>query len=206
MHTIIYPSYDFLYPSSGNAWLDAQTSHIDPAPTLVSTVNAEEAVARFAANNKDKTHRGISLRMGMFYGPESPAAWEMLSYARKGIGALPGARPGYLPMIWLQDAVHALFIALMEPVPSGVYDIVDDEPMTRTDVFKAMAHAVGRKRLMILPDFIMRLLMGVKFADMSRGLRISNRLFKAVSTWQPQVPNARIGWQRIVEADKADIL
>ncbi len=206
VHTMIYPSFDFLYPSSGSAWLDAQTSRIDPAPTLVSTVDAEEAVARFSANNKDKTHRGISLRMGMFYGPESPAAWEMLNYARKGIGVLPGARSGYLPMIWLQDAVRAIFIALAESVPAGVYDIVDDEPMTRADVFTAMAHAVGRKRLMALPDFMMRLMMGVKFADMSRSLRISNRLFKAVSTWQPQVPNARIGWQRTVEADKAYVL
>lgn len=206
VHTMIYPSFDFLYPSSGSAWLDAQSSRIDPAPTLVLTIDVESAVAHFAADDTSKARRGISLRMGMFYGPESPAVWEMLGYARKGIGVLPGARSGYLPMIWLQDAVRALFIALMDPVPSGVYDIVDDEPMTRTEVFTVMALADGRKRLMVLPDFMMRLMMGIKFTDMSRSLRISNQLFKAVSTWHPQVLNARIGWQRRVEADKAYVL
>jgi len=203
VQTIIYPSFDFLYPSSGSAWLDAQTTSIDQAPTLISTVDAEEAVARFAASDRGTPRRGIALRMGMFYGPESPSSLEVLGYARRGIGALPGARSGYLPMIWLQDAVRALFIALAEPVPSGVYDIVDDEPMTRAEVFTAMAHAVGRKRLLIMPDVVMRLLLGAKYADMSRGLRISNRRFKAVSTWQPQIPNARSGWQRLVEAGQA---
>jgi hypothetical protein len=29
---LIYPSFDFLYPSSGSAWLDAQTASIDPGP------------------------------------------------------------------------------------------------------------------------------------------------------------------------------
>jgi hypothetical protein len=46
-------------------------------------------------------------------------------------------------MIWLQDAVSALFTALKEPVPSGVYDIIDDEPLTRAEVLAALARAVG---------------------------------------------------------------
>jgi len=203
VRTIIYPSFDFLYPSGGSAWLDARTASIDPASTLISTVDAEEAVARFAASDTSTDRRGISLRMGMFYGPESPSSLEVLGYARHGIGALPGARAGYLPMIWLQDAVSALFTALAEPIPSGVYDIVDDEPLTRAEVFASLAQAVGRKRLWVMPDLVVRLLLGVKYADMSRSLRISNRAFKAASSWQPQVPNARIGWQRLVEAGSA---
>ena len=34
VRTIIYPSFDFLYPSSGSAWLDSRTASIDPASTL----------------------------------------------------------------------------------------------------------------------------------------------------------------------------
>jgi 2-alkyl-3-oxoalkanoate reductase len=203
VRTIIYPSFDFLYPSSGSAWLDARTTRIDPASTLVSTVDAEAAVARFAASDTGMVRRGISLRMGMFYGPDAPSSVEVLGYARHGIGALPSAPDGYLPLIWLHDAVRALFTALAEPVPSGVYDIIDDEPLVRDENFAAMARAVGRKRLWALPGVVMRLLLGVKYADMSRSLRISNHLFKAVSTWQPQIPNARIGWQRLAEADPA---
>jgi len=146
-------------------------------------VDAEAAVARFAATDTGKPRRGISLRMGLFYGLESSASWELLGYARRGIGVLPGARSGYLPMIWIQDAVRALFIALKEPVPSGVYGIVDDEPLTRAEVFAVLAQAVERKRLWIVPDAMMRLLLGVKYADASRSLRTANRRFKAVSSW-----------------------
>lgn len=198
VQTIIYPSFNFLYPSSGNTWLDAQATPVKTA-TLSSTVEAEEAVARFAESDPTKQRRGISLRLGSFYGPEAPSSWEMLDYARKGIGALPGARAGYLPQIWLQDAISALLLALTEPVPSGVYDIVDDEPVTRAQMFTLLAHAVGRKRLLVLPDLLMRLMTGAKYADISRSLRISNRLFKAVSSWQPTVPNARIGWDLMAQ-------
>jgi len=198
VQTIIYPSFDFLYPSSGDTWLDAQATPVKTA-TLSSTVEAEEAVARFAESDPTKQRRGISLRLGAFYGPEAPSSWEMLDYARKGIGALPGARAGYLPQIWLQDAISTLLLALMEPVPSGVYDIVDDEPVTRAQMFTLLAHAVGRKRLFVLPDLLMRMMAGAKYADMSRSLRISNRLFKAVSSWQPSVPTARIGWEQLAQ-------
>jgi nucleoside-diphosphate-sugar epimerase len=197
VQTIIYPSFDFLYPSSGDTWLDAQTTPIKTA-TLSSTVEAEEAVARFAASDPT-TRRGISLRLGSFYGPEAPSSWQMLDYARKGIGAFPGARAGYLPQIWLQDVISALLLALTEPVPSGVYDIVDDEPVTRSQMLTLLAHTVGRKRLLALPDLLMRLMTGAKYADISRSLRISNRLFKAVSSWQPTVPSARIGWDLMAQ-------
>ena len=197
VQTIIYPSFDFRYPSSGDTWLDAQTTPVKTA-TLSSTVEAEEAVARFAASDPTR-RRGISLRLGSFYGPEAPSSQQMLDYARKGIGAFPGPRAGYLPQIWLQDAISALLLALTEPVPSGVYDIVDDEPVTRAQMYAILAHAVGRKRLLVLPDLLMRLITGSTYADIGRSLRISNRLFKAVSSWQPTVPNARIGWDLLAQ-------
>ncbi len=155
-------------------------------------------MSRFAASDPTR-RRGISLRLGSFYGPEAPSSWQMLDVARKGIGAFPGAGTGYLPQVWLQDVISALLLALTEPVPSGVYDIVDDEPVTRAEMYAVLAHAVGRKRLLVLPDLLMRLMTGAKYADMSRSLRISNRLFKAVSSWQPTVPNARLGWDLIAQ-------
>jgi len=71
--------------------------------------------------------------------------------------------------------------------------------VTRAEMCTVLAHAVGRKRLFVLPDLLMRLMTGAKYADMSRSLRICNRLFKAVSSWQPTVPNARIGWDLMAQ-------
>src|SRR6266699_1425076 len=198
VQTFIYPSFAFVYPDSGDRWIDAETTLAQPAATLHSTLDAEVAVASFTRNER----RGVSLRMGAFYGPESPATWEFLSYARRGIAAFPGSRDAYLPQIWIQDAASAIIAALMQPVPSGIYDIVDDEPLRRGDMFDAVAHAVGRKHLRPLPDLLMRMLLGTKDDDIHRSLRISNGRFKTVSNWQPAVSNARVGWARIVEESR----
>jgi len=195
IQTFIYPSFAFVYPDSGDRWIDADTTRVQPAATLHSTLDAEVAVASFAGNER----RGISLRLGAFYGPESPATWEFLSYARRGIGAFPGSLDAYLPQIWVRDVASAIVAALTQPVPSGIYDIVDDEPLRRGDMFDAVAHAVGRKHVRPLPDLLMRMLLGTKYDDMHRSLRISNRRFKEVSGWQPTVSNARVGWTRIAE-------
>ena len=195
VHAFIYPSFAFVYPDSGDKWIDAAITPVQPTPILRSTLDAEAAVARFAGENR----RGISLRMGSFYGPESPTT---ISYARKGIAAFPGSSDAYLPQIWVQDAARAIIAALEQQVPPGVYDIVDDEPLPRGEVFAAMARAVGRKRLLRIPTPLMRMMTGAVYDTMSRSLRISNRRFKQLADWKPEVTSARDGWARIAEAYK----
>ncbi len=163
--------------------------------SVVDGTGAEAAVAPFAG----KDRRGISLRLGSLYGPESPATHEQLDYARKG----PGRGDAYLPQISVLDGARAIVAALMQPIPSGIYDVVDDEPLTRGEVFAAMAQAVGRKRLWQPPAQLMRMMAGVVYDMMSRSLRVSNRRFKEVSGWQPLVANARVGWARIIEESRA---
>ncbi len=199
VRTFVYPSYAFVYPDSGDRWIDAETTPIQPAPNLSSTLDAEAAVARFAGNER----RGISLRMGSFYGPE-PTSWQLLRYARRGIAAFPpGPLDAYLPQIWVPDAGSALVAAVTQPVPSGVYDLVDDDPLTHGEVFAAMAQAVGRQHLWRPPAVLMRMMTGVVYDIITRSLRISNRRFKAVSKWNPSVPNARVGWSRLGEESKS---
>jgi nucleoside-diphosphate-sugar epimerase len=197
VRTFIYPSFAFVYPDSGDRWIDAQTTPVQPAVAARSTLTAEAEVTRFAGHER----RGISLRMGSLYGPE-PTTGQFLRFARWGIAAFPGRHDAYLPQIWVQDAARAIIAALTQPVPSGVYDIVDDEPLTRGEVFAAMAQAVGRKHLWQLPAVLMRMMTGVVYDIMSRSLRVSNRRFKAVSSWQPLVPDAQVGWSRLGEESK----
>src|SRR5215472_7157433 len=136
VQTFIYPSFAFVYPDSGDRWIAAETTSAQPAIPVRSTLEAEAHVTRFAGNER----RGISLRMGSFYGPE-PTTEQFLRYARRGIAAFPGAHDAYLPQIWVQDAASAIIAALTQPVPSSVYDIVDNEPLTLGEVFAAMAQA-----------------------------------------------------------------
>ncbi len=199
IHTLIYPSYAFVYPDSADRWIDASTTPVLPTPTLQSTVDAAAAVAQFA----EEQRRGLSLRIGWLYGPESPATHEQLDYARKGIAALPGHSEAYLPQVSVQDGACAIVAALMQPIPSDIYDAADDEPLTREEVFALVAQAEGRKRLWQPPALLMRVKAGVVYDMMSPSLRVSNRRFKEVSGWRPLVPNARMGWARIAQQSGA---
>src|SRR5215211_6033000 len=61
----VYPSFAFVYPDSGDAWIDAASTPVDPIDILHSTISAEREVARFATEGGG---RGISLRLGFLYG------------------------------------------------------------------------------------------------------------------------------------------
>src|SRR5258707_2180216 len=79
VHVFIYPSFALAYPDSGDKWIDAGMTPVQPTPTLRSTLDAEAAVARFAGENR----RGISLRMGSFYGKEIPRRFSPANRDRK---------------------------------------------------------------------------------------------------------------------------
>ncbi len=194
VQTLIYPSIVYLYPDSGDRWIAADSTPVMPHPIMQSTVDAEEAVREFAADAR----RGIVLRMGTLYGPEAPTTEELRRAARMGITAFPGARDAYLPMVWVQDAARALVAALA--APAGIYDVVDDTPLPRGEVFAAIAHSVGRERLRVLPRWLMGMLASATVDALSRSQRVSNRRFKAVVDWTPTVPDAHAGWARIADA------
>ena len=183
-------SVTLLYQDSGPEWVDASLTQPDAAGIVLSTIDAEAEVARFAGDGR----RGISLRMGTFYGPTSPQSQEILSYARRSIAALPGARDAYQSSIWVDDAARAVVTAL-ENAPSGVYDVVDDEPLTRREFVEALAQASGRTHLRRLPGLLINLMIGSQPGGiLGRSQRVSNRQLREETGWAPSVPSARDGW------------
>ncbi len=190
---LVYNGFYAVYADSGDRWIDAEDGAVNPPWFLKTNMEAEAHVARFAESGA----RGVSLRMGWFLGPESLQTVELLSYARRGLAAVPGAAEAYLPSIWVEDAGSAVVAALR--APSDVYDIVDDEPLTRTAYTGALAAAAGRRSLRRPPMFLMRLLAGSVGEAMGRSLRISNRRFKEATGWTPSVRDAREGYRRLAE-------
>lgn len=120
--------------------------------------------------------------------------------ARKGILALPGTRDSYYSSVWLDDAAHAMVLALTE-APAGIYDIVDDEPLTRETLALALARSVSKRRLFLLPNNIMKLLVGAAGEMASRSQRVSNRRFQELTSWKPTVSDARQGWSLIAHPE-----
>src|SRR5690242_4155641 len=194
VRTFIYPSFALVYPESGDAWIDAANTIAAPTAIQRTTLDAEAEVARFASATG---RRGLSLRMGAFYGLDVPSAQDQLRIARMGFSPVPGRPEGYLPLIWVDDAASAV-VAALDRGDSGVYDIVDDNPLRRAEITAAMAAVVGRKRLRPLPAWLMRLVGGPGVDSLSRGQRVSNRRFKAATGWAPSVPDAHAGLPRLV--------
>jgi nucleoside-diphosphate-sugar epimerase len=146
--------------------------------------------------------RGVTLRLGLLYGPGLGSTKDIITYARMGVEVLPGPPDAYCPMLWIDDAASAL-VAALERAPSGVYDIADDEPLPRTEMFAAMARSVGRRGLLRLPGSWIRLMGGPGMTPIARSQRVSNQRFKEATGWAPVVHDARVGWERLGGAGHA---
>ena len=198
VRSILYPSVSLFYASSGDAWIDASNATTDAARLLLSTLDAEAYVAKFAASTPDR--RGVVLRFGAFYGPASEQSEQTLVMARKGFGMRLAAPRAYRTAIWIDDAASAVLKAL-EKAPSGVFDVVEDAPATQSEVMAALAEAVGRKKLWTLPRAFLRFVLPADLRTLlARSQRISNARFREATGWAPQVPNQWDGWSRMARA------
>lgn len=196
--TMLYPSISYFYGDGGTNWLDANTAVTEPASFLRSTLEAESSVREFA--DEDSNRRGIILRFGAFYGPQSPDSRQSLSLARKGF-FLPLATPStYRSTIWIDDAAQAV-VSAIEHAPTGIYDVVDDVPFTQEQTAGALAAAVGRSKLRTLPRFVLRFVLTSELRDLlARSQRVSNASFCNATGWSPNVPSQAEGWRLVAEA------
>jgi nucleoside-diphosphate-sugar epimerase len=196
VQTIIYPSICFAYPDGGAEWIDATIDQPVAGDYYATTFDAEREVQRFA----DAGRRSITLRMGFFYGPESSQSQDQLRFARWGIASVGGRPDAYHPFVVIEDAARAI-VAALEHAPAGIYDIVEDEPPTTTEINAAMAKAVGRRHLRALPDFLTQMMIGHEIMSMmSRSQRVSNRRFKDATGWSPRYSTTGGGWDRVAQA------
>jgi nucleoside-diphosphate-sugar epimerase len=185
---LVYPSVTFVYRDAGAAWIEAGSPITSPGITA-STLVAEAEVARFG----ERGGRGVTLRMGAFYGPTAESARLLIATARRGLAALVGPGGAYQSSIWVEDAAAAV-VAAMESAPTGVYDVVDDEPLTRRQMARALGDAIGRRHLLVrLPWPVARALGGPGAVVVGRSQRVSNRRFREATGWAPSVPSAREG-------------
>lgn len=193
--TFLYPSLAFVYEDGGGAWLSAESAPVDAVGPLSATLESEAQVRRVT----EAGGRGIVLRMGYFYGPAAESTLDTLALARRGGAVLAGAGDAYYPTIWVDDAATAV-VAALRSAPAGIYDVVDDEPLTRRELARAIAEAAGRPFLLRPPVWLLKLVGGREAGFMARSHRVSNAAFKRATGWAPEVPNAREGWRLVGEA------
>ena len=187
----------FVYVDAGGEWVD-EDAPVDGGSFNQGVHAAEAQVARFTAGGG----AGVVLRFGLFHGSDSEQSRQTVALARRGIALTVGRPDAYLSIIELDDAAEAVVAAL--GAPAGVYNVVDDEPLTRRDYAAALAAAVGRTKPLRLPPAVAAKVGGAKTALLGRSERVRNTRFREATGWAPRSPSAREAWTKIVaELDAA---
>jgi len=136
---------------------------------------------------------GIVLRYGLFYGPQNPATQKMLGLVRRRLVPVVRGDRGLLPYIHIADAVTATIAALDRGSAGNVYDIVDDMPVSMTDVVRAMAEYAAAPPPFIIPAWLWRLFAPYLAGMTSMRLPLSNAKARAELGWRPAFPTWRDG-------------
>ncbi len=173
----------FLYPSRGDAWIDEDVAP-DPFPLAEANLVAEA--------NAREVDDSVVLRFGLFYGPGSSHTTLLLASARRHVAFVAGAPGDYLSSIHLADAATAVVAAL--GAPAGLYNAVDDRPVTRREYPVALGAAVGKRPWLSVPGRTANLA-GSRAALLIRSQRVGNGRLRAATGWAPSVPSVHEGFR-----------
>jgi nucleoside-diphosphate-sugar epimerase len=185
----VQESITFLYADGGDALLD-ESAPADPTRVTEAALVGEAEAARFAEHGGV----GVALRFGGFYGFDSVHTEEAIRAAEGGVLALPGPAGAYWSSVTTDDAASAVVAAL--GAPSGVFNVVDDRPLTRAEHAEALAAALGTRPLDLPPT---DLELPADLAMMLRSQRVSSARFQEVTGWKPRLPSAWEGWRFVVD-------
>ncbi|MGH9032058.1 MAG: NAD-dependent epimerase/dehydratase family protein, partial [Acidimicrobiia bacterium] len=117
---------------------------------------------------------------------------EALRMARWRLSTVAGKRNSYMSSLHTDDASSAVAAAVR--APTGVYNICDDEPLTRRAYLDAFSAGLGLHKLILNPSWLLRLVAGRASRVLTPSQRCSNRRFRDVTGWAPAFPSAREGW------------
>lgn len=84
------------------------------------------------------------LRLGLFYGPGARHSEQFLALARCHVLPVIGHPDSYVSSVHVADAGAAVPLALQ--IPGGVYNVVDNEPLTKRQYARALADAAVDRR------------------------------------------------------------
>jgi nucleoside-diphosphate-sugar epimerase len=195
--TFVKESVTFSYPDSGDAWIDETTPPDESIARLAPTLEGERMVDRFTSGGGT----GVVLRFGLFYGPTSRGVDESLRLARWRMSMVAGKPDAYISSIHTDDVAGAVVAAL--GAASGIYNAVDDDPVTRREYLDAFSDAFGLRKLRPAPAWLLRVTSGSAAQAVIRSWRVSNRKLRDATGWSPRYPSVREGWPEVAKAREA---
>lgn len=184
-------SITFVYRDAGDAWIDEDAPLLEAPALLESTIRGEDLALGFASDGTS-----VVLRFGLFYGGAgnrgTEEALRLARWRRSTVAGTPGA---FMSSVHAQDVATAVVAAL--GVPTGIYNVVDDEPLTRQAYLDAFTAAFAIPRVKPIPPTLMKMAARGNSAGLIASQRVSNRRFRDASGWSPRHPSAREGWLQV---------
>jgi nucleoside-diphosphate-sugar epimerase len=165
----------------------------DPPPAFARTANAVKTLERTVLDAG-----GTVLRYGYFYGPGSAVAADgsTVSDLRRRRFPIVGSGAGVWSFVHVDDAAAAAVAALRPEAPTGVFNVVDDEPAPVSQWLPELAAAAGAPRPMRVPAFLARLAAGdYGVATMTAAQGASNERARRELGWEPAHPSWREGFR-----------
>ena len=190
VRAFVQESFAPVYPDCGERWID-ETVPISPARYNESIQDAEHNALGFS----DGGRRGIVLRFGAFYGADARHCMDLIHAVRKGWAPIPGSPDAFVSSITHEDAARAVVASF--DLQSGIYNITDDEPVSRRDYAGALAGALGVPAPKFPPPGF-KFLLGSAGRLLARSQRISNRKFKQATGFTCRYPSVRSGWPAVI--------
>jgi nucleoside-diphosphate-sugar epimerase len=178
--------------------VQTEADPLDPNPPasmragLAGILHLEQAVTTI------EWGEGLALRYGTFYGPGTgislaPDA-QMAAPIRKRRFPLVGGGGGVWSFVHIEDAAAATAVAV-EHGPTGIYNIVDDEPAPVREWLPALASALDAEPPRRVPRWLARLAAGEMATAMMTDVRgASNAKAKRELGWQLRYPSWRLGF------------
>jgi 2-alkyl-3-oxoalkanoate reductase len=193
---LIQESFAPIYASGGDDWL-METARVKPARYNRAVLDAERAACLFSTGGATE----VVLRFAYFYGPDSNFTLDLIRMVRKGWAPVLGSPNAFISSVSHDDAAAAVVTALT--APPGIYNVTDDEPLTKQEFFSSLANALGVPAPRFPPSWLPRLL-GSVGETLSRSQRISNLKLRSVG-WAPVFRSVSAAWPSVIATVRAGL-
>ncbi|QYG95127.1 NAD(P)-dependent oxidoreductase [Iamia sp. SCSIO 61187] len=185
----VQESICFPYLDAGDRWIDEDNPVDHDFWGYAPAGAAERQTARFTASADGGV--GVALRFAQFYAPGDSHTGPMNAALRRRLNPFWGDPDAFVSVIHGDDAATAVAAAMT--APAGVYNVVDDEPLTRREAGRAAAAALGVKPPLTAPAWLWKASPPSAKAIM-RSQRVSHARFTEATGWTPAHPSIRTSW------------
>jgi nucleoside-diphosphate-sugar epimerase len=174
------------------ALIGAATSGV-PADALEAADAVRSMESQILDASRSGAIEGVVLRYGLFYGPDAASTIEMIAMAKRRL--LPAIRHdrSLLPCIHVDDAASATVAALDRAPAGSTYDIVDDQPVSFSEIVRAVAESAGAPKPIAVPSWLPRLVAPYLARMIALRLPLSNAKARAELDWRPSFPTIHEG-------------